>query len=54
MLMTNMQRDNELKNLESSLNDIADIVDEISEVAGSKLSEINDAIEAKKGGRRRM
>ena len=48
MLMTNMQRDTELKNLEASLNDVADVVDEIAEVAGAKLQEINDAIEAKK------
>ena len=30
MLMTNMQRDTELKNLELSLNEIADITEEIS------------------------
>lgn len=51
MLMTNMERDTQLKALEASLNDVVDVVDEIAEVAGAKLQEINDAIESKRGKR---
>lgn len=37
-----------MKALEAGLNEIADQVEEISEIASAKLSEMNDAIEAKK------
>lgn len=47
MLMTNMQRDAELKNLESALNDISDITEEISSKAGAKIEEINDTLNSK-------
>lgn len=48
MLMSNQERDAEMKALEAGLNEIADQVEEISEIASAKLSEMNDAIEAKK------
>jgi hypothetical protein len=45
MMMTNMKRDNGMKNIEMALNEIGDEVEEINESMMAKLSEFTDAIE---------
>ena len=52
MLMANMKRENEIKNIELALNEIGDQVEEINETLLAKLSEMNDLIERKKSAER--
>ena len=45
MMMSNMKRDNGIKNIEMALNEIGDQVEEINESMMAKLAEFTDAIE---------